>query len=139
MEHALHPWVAFLVMPVFAFANAGVSLAGLTLGDLFAPLSLGIAAGLIVGKQAGVFLMTWLAVATGVAKRPAQASWAQVYGASLLAGVGFTMSLFIGTLAFEGPEYASAVRVGVLSGSFVCGLLGYIVMRYAPAPDGSSD
>jgi NhaA family Na+:H+ antiporter len=138
MEHALHPWVAFLVMPVFAFANAGVSLAGLSLGDLFAPLSLGIAAGLIVGKQAGVFLMTWLAVATGVAQRPAQASWAQVYGASLLAGVGFTMSLFIGTLAFEGPEYASAVRVGVLSGSFVCALLGFIVMRYAPAPDRSS-
>jgi NhaA family Na+:H+ antiporter len=139
MEHALHPWVAFLVMPVFAFANAGVSLAGLTLGDLFAPLSLGIAAGLIVGKQAGVFFMTWLAVVSGIAKRPAQASWAQVYGASLLAGVGFTMSLFIGSLAFEGPEYASAVRVGVLSGSFVCGLLGYIVMRYAPAPGRSSD
>jgi NhaA family Na+:H+ antiporter len=139
MEHALHPWVAFLVMPVFAFANAGVSLAGLTLGDLFAPLSLGIAAGLIVGKQAGVFLMTWLAVVLGIAKRPAQASWAQVYGASLLAGVGFTMSLFIGSLAFEGPEYASAVRVGVLSGSFVCGLLGYIVLRYGPAPGPSSD
>ncbi len=139
MEHALHPWVAFLVMPVFAFANAGVSVAGLTLGDLFAPLSLGIAAGLIVGKQAGVFLMTWLAVVLGIAKRPAQVSWAQVYGASLLAGVGFTMSLFIGSLAFEGPEYASAVRVGVLSGSFVCGLLGYIVMRYAPAPGRSSD
>jgi NhaA family Na+:H+ antiporter len=131
--------VAFLVMPVFAFANAGVSLAGLTLVDLFAPLSLGIAAGLIVGKQAGVFLMTWLAVVLGIAKRPAQASWAQVYGASLLAGVGFTMSLFIGSLAFEGPEHASAVRVGVLSGSFVCGLLGYIVMRYAPAPGRSSD
>ena len=134
MEHALHPWVAFLVMPIFAFANAGVSLAGLTLGDLFAPLSLGIAAGLIVGKQAGVFLLTWLAVVTGIARRPAEASWAQVYGASLLAGVGFTMSLFIGTLAFDGPEYASAVRVGVLSGSFVCGLLGYIVMRFAPGP-----
>ncbi len=134
MEHALHPWVAFLVMPVFAFANAGVSLAGLSLGDLVAPLSLGIAAGLIVGKQTGVFLMTWLAVATGIARLPAKASWAQVYGASLLAGVGFTMSLFIGTLAFEAPEYASAVRVGVLSGSLVCGLLGYLVMRFAPGP-----
>ena len=132
MEVALHPWVAFLVMPVFAFANAGVSLAGLSLGDLVAPLSLGIAAGLIVGKQTGIFLMTWLAVAIGVARRPAGASWAQVYGASLLAGVGFTMSLFIGTLAFEGPEYASAVRVGVLSGSLVCGLLGWAVMRFAP-------
>jgi NhaA family Na+:H+ antiporter len=139
MEHALHPWVAFMVMPVFAFANAGVSLAGLSRSDLLAPLSLGIAAGLIVGKQVGVFLMTWLAVVLGIAARPAQASWAQVYGASLLAGVGFTMSLFIGTLAFDGPGYASAVRVGVLSGSLVCGLLGYIVMRYAPAPGRSSD
>jgi NhaA family Na+:H+ antiporter len=132
MEHALHPWVAFMVMPVFAFANAGVSLAGLSLGDLFAPLPLGIAAGLIVGKQTGVFLLTWLGVTTGIAQRPAGASWAQIYGASLLAGVGFTMSLFIGTLAFEGPEYAAAVRVGVLSGSLVCGLLGYLVMRFAP-------
>jgi NhaA family Na+:H+ antiporter len=139
MEHKLHPWVAYLVMPVFAFANAGVSLAGLTLGDLFAPLSLGIAAGLIVGKQVGVFFMTWLTVVLGIAERPAQASWAQVYGASLLAGVGFTMSLFIGSLAFEGPESAAAVRVGVLSGSFVCGLLGYIVMRYGPAPGSNSD
>jgi len=134
MEHALHPWVAFMVMPIFAFANAGVSLAGLSMRDLFAPLSLGIAAGLIVGKQVGVFLMTWLAVVTGIAQRPAGASWGQMYGASLLAGVGFTMSLFIGTLAFEGPQFASAVRVGVLSGSFVCGLLGFAVMRLAPGP-----
>ncbi len=138
MEHALHPWVAFMVMPIFAFANAGVSLAGLSIGDLFAPLPLGIAAGLIVGKQTGVFLMTWLGVTTGIARRPAGASWAQIYGASLLAGVGFTMSLFIGTLAFEGPEYAAAVRVGVLSGSLVCGLLGYLVMRFAPGPGGGA-
>ena len=135
MEHALHPWVAFLVLPVFAFANAGVSLAGLSIADLFAPLSLGIAAGLIVGKQAGVFLMTWLAVAAGIAQRPSGASWAQLYCASLLAGVGFTMSLFVGTLAFDGPENVSAVRIGVLSGSLVCGLLGYLVMRFAPGPD----
>ncbi len=138
MEHALHPWVAFLVMPVFAFANAGVSLAGLSIGDLFAPLPLGIAAGLIVGKQVGVFLMTWLGVTTGIARRPAGASWAQIYGASLLAGVGFTMSLFIGTLAFEGPEYAASVRVGVLSGSLVCGLLGFLVMRFAPGARGGA-
>jgi NhaA family Na+:H+ antiporter len=132
MEHALHPWVAFMVMPVFAFANAGVSLAGLSFGDLLAPLPLGIAAGLFLGKQVGVFLMTWLGIASGFAKRPAGASWMQIYGASLLAGVGFTMSLFIGTLAFEGPGYAAAVRVGVLSGSLVCGVLGYLVMRFAP-------
>ena len=132
MEHALHPWVAFMVMPVFAFANAGVSLAGLSVDDLLAPLPLGIAGGLFLGKQAGVFVTTWLGVATGLAQRPAGASWLQLYGASLLAGVGFTMSLFIGTLAFEAPEYASAVRVGVLSGSLLCGLLGFLVMRFAP-------
>ncbi len=133
LEHALHPWVAYLVMPVFAFANAGVPLAGLSLADLLAPLPLGIAAGLFLGKQAGVFLMTWLGVATGLARRPAGASWLQLYGASLLAGVGFTMSLFIGTLAFEGPEQAAAVRIGVLSGSLVCGVLGYLVMRLGVA------
>ncbi len=132
MEHALHGWVAFLVMPVFAFANAGVSLAGLSLRDLLEPLPLGIAIGLLLGKQIGVFLMTALGIATGIAQRPAGASWAQLYGASLLAGVGFTMSLFIGTLAFDGVEQASAVRLGVLSGSLVCGLFGYLVMRLAP-------
>ena len=135
MEHALHPWVAFMVMPVFAFANAGVSLAGLSIDDLLAPLPLGIAAGLFLGKQAGVFLATWLGVATGVARPPAGASWLQIYGAALLAGVGFTMSLFIGTLAFEAPEYAASVRVGVLSGSLLCGLLGFLVMRFAPGAD----
>jgi NhaA family Na+:H+ antiporter len=136
MEHALHGWVAFLVMPVFAFANAGVSLAGLSFRDLLEPLPFGIAIGLFLGKQIGVFLMTALGIATGLAKRPAGASWAQLYGASLLAGVGFTMSLFIGTLAFDGIEQTSAVRLGVLSGSLVCGLLGYLVMRLAP-PDKS--
>ncbi len=132
MEHALHGWVAYLVMPVFAFANAGVSLAGLSLSDLLEPLPLGIAMGLFLGKQVGVFLMSGLGIATGIAQRPAGASWGQLYGASLLAGVGFTMSLFIGTLAFDGIEQASAVRLGVLSGSLVCGLLGYLVMRLAP-------
>ncbi len=135
MEHQLHGWVAFLVMPVFAFANAGVSLAGFSFRDLLEPLPLGIAAGLFVGKQVGVFLMTALGVATGIARRPAGASWLQLYGASLLAGVGFTMSLFIGTLAFEGVDQAAAVRIGVLSGSLVCGLLGYAVMRTAPAAE----
>ena len=129
MEHALHPWVAYLVMPVFAFANAGVSLAGISPRDLLAPLPLGIAAGLFVGKQVGVFAMTWLGVVTGLAEKPAGAGWLDLYGASLLAGVGFTMSLFIGTLAFEGPDAAAAVRIGVLAGSLVCGALGYFVLR----------
>ncbi|MDX1501998.1 MAG: Na+/H+ antiporter NhaA [Thermoanaerobaculia bacterium] len=137
MEHGLHPWVAYLVMPVFAFANAGLPLAGLSPGDLLEPLPLGIALGLVVGKQAGVFLMTWLGVATGLARRPAGATWLHLYGASLLAGVGFTMSLFIGTLAFASPAEMSAVRLGVLSGSLACGVLGYLVMRTTPAPRGS--
>ncbi len=132
MEHALHPWVAYLVMPVFAFANAGVSLAGLSPGDLLAPLPLGIAAGLFVGKQVGVFALSWLGIATGFGQRPAGASYWQIYGASLLAGVGFTMSLFIGTLAFETVDQAAAVRIGVLSGSLACGLLGFLVIRFAP-------
>lgn len=134
LEHALHPWVAFLVMPVFAFANAGVPLAGLSFGDLLEPLPLGIAAGLFLGKQVGVFAMTGLGIATGLAEKPAGATWLQLYGASLLAGIGFTMSLFIGTLAFDGIEQASAVRIGVLSGSLVCGVLGYLVMRWSPPP-----
>lgn len=131
LEHALHPWVAFMVMPVFAFANAGVSLAGISAADLLAPLPLGIAAGLFVGKQVGVLSMTWLGIASGIAERPPGASWLQIYGAALLAGVGFTMSLFIGTLAFADPESAAAIRIGVLSGSLVCGVLGYLVMRVA--------
>ena len=129
MEHGLHPWVAYLIMPVFAFANAGVSLAGISLDDLLAPLTLGIAAGLFVGKQLGVFAMTWLGVLTGIAQRPDGATWRHLYGASLLAGVGFTMSLFIGTLAFEGVERATAVRIGVIGGSLLSGLLGYLVLR----------
>ena len=138
MEHALHGWVAFLVMPVFAFANAGVSLTGLSLDNLLEPLPLGIALGLFLGKQVGVFLMTWVGVGTGIAQRPAGASWGQLYGASVLAGVGFTMSLFIGTLAYEGIDKASAVRIGVLSGSLASALVGYLAMRLAPPGDSRS-
>ena len=132
LEHALHPWVAYLILPVFAFANAGVSLRGLSLADLLQPLPLGIALGLFLGKQLGVFLFTWLAVKLRIGERPVGASWAQIYGAALLAGIGFTMSLFIGTLAFEGPEQASAVRIGVIGGSLLSGLAGYLLLRFAP-------
>ncbi len=140
LEHWLHPWVAFLVMPIFAFANAGVSLAGFSFRDLLAPLPLGIAAGLFLGKQIGVFVMTWLGLVTGIAQRPAGASWLHLYGAALLAGVGFTMSLFIGTLAFDTVDQTASVRIGVLSGSLICGVAGFLVMRLAPAtvdPDSS--
>ncbi len=131
LEHALHPWVAYMVMPVFAFANAGVSLTGIGLGSLLAPLPLGIAAGLFVGKQVGVFAMTGLGVATGLAEKPQGSTWLQLYAAAILSGVGFTMSLFIGTLAFAGAEQLTEVRVGVLAGSILSGIAGYAMMRLA--------
>jgi NhaA family Na+:H+ antiporter len=132
LEHALQPWVAFLIVPVFGFANAGVSLAGLSFADLLAPLPLGIAAGLLVGKQVGVFAATWAAIRLGWADRPEDASWAQVYGVSLLAGIGFTMSLFIGLLAFPAsPEMQDAVKIGVLSGSVLSALAGALVLYFA--------
>ena len=133
LEEGLHPWVAFFIMPVFAFANAGVPLFGLQLADLLAPIPLGIALGLFLGKQLGVFGFAWLAVRAGIAHLPAGVSWLQIYGLSLLAGVGFTMSLFIGTLAFADPEHAAQVRLGVLGGSLLSAVLGYIVLYNASA------
>lgn len=129
MEHALHPWVAFLIVPMFGFANAGVALGGSV--SVFAPLPLAIALGLFLGKQVGVFGSVWLAVKAGVATRPAKASWAQVYGVSLLCGIGFTMSLFIGGLAFPTQPEADAVKIGVLIGSLLSALAGVIVLRFA--------
>jgi NhaA family Na+:H+ antiporter len=128
-EHGMQIWVAFLILPLFAFANAGVSLKGVSFADLLAPLPLGIALGLFIGKQFGVFSFAWLAVKLGLAKLPNDANWVQVYGIACLTGVGFTMSLFIGTLAFEGDALLNAVRLGVLMGSFASGLLGYILLR----------
>jgi NhaA family Na+:H+ antiporter len=139
LEHALQPWVAFLIVPVFGFANAGVSLAGLDAADLVAPLPLGIAAGLFLGKQVGVFLATWAAVRLNWADRPEHASWSQVYGVSLLAGIGFTMSLFIGLLAFpDAPELQDAVKVGVLSGSLLSGIVGTLVLLIAKGEEAAS-
>jgi len=133
LEHALHPWVAFLIVPVFGFANAGVSLAGMSWAALLAPVPLGIAAGLFVGKQIGVFLTTWAAVKLDWADCPEDASWAQVYGVSLLCGIGFTMSLFIGLLAFPtSPELQDAVKIGVLSGSVLSAVVGTLVLAFAP-------
>jgi NhaA family Na+:H+ antiporter len=129
-EHGLHIWVAFLILPLFAFANAGVSLAGITFSDVLAPLPLGIALGLFVGKQVGVFSFSWLAVKLGLAKLPTGANWCQLYGIACLTGVGFTMSLFIGTLAFEGDETLNAVRLGVLMGSIASGVLGFVLLRF---------
>lgn len=130
LEHTLHPWVAFSILPFFAFANAGVSLEGLTISSLIAPVPLGIAAGLFVGKQIGVFGFTYGAVRLGLAEKPEGASWLQIYGLSFLTGIGFTMSLFIGTLAFdEELEHAAGVRVGVLLGSLLSAVAGYLLLR----------
>jgi NhaA family Na+:H+ antiporter len=129
-EHGLHPWVSFGVMPIFAFANAGVSLSGLTVESFLHPLTLGIALGLFLGKQAGVLLAVVIGVMTGICKRPTGASWSQVYGAALLTGIGFTMSLFIGGLAFPDPALANELRLGVLGGSFASAICGYLVLRW---------
>ncbi|MDP4025319.1 Na+/H+ antiporter NhaA [Methylobacterium sp. NEAU 140] len=132
LEHALTPWIAYGVVPVFGFANAGVTLTGLGPEALLHPVTLGIAAGLFVGKQVGVFASLRLAVALGVAKRPAGAGWGQVYGVAVLCGIGFTMSLFIGGLAFPSPGNEAAVKLGVLAGSLLSGLVGALVLILAP-------
>jgi len=131
LEHGLHPWVAYAIVPIFGFANAGVSLAGVGPAQILAPLPLGVALGLFVGKQIGVFGAVWLAVRLGLAKRPAGASWTQVYGVALLCGIGFTMSLFIGGLAFADPLLQDEVKIGVLMGSLASALAGFAVLRWA--------
>lgn len=139
IEHGLAPWVAFGVMPVFAFANAGVSLYGLSMSDLIAGIPLGIAAGLFIGKQVGILSFVWVGVKLGIARLPDGVSWMQIYGVALLAGIGFTMSLFIGTLAFADPEHAAAVRIGVLAGSILSGILGYAVLRAVLPSQGNAE
>ena len=131
LEHALHPWVAFLILPIFAFSNAGVSFAGAGLDALLAPLSLGIVAGLVIGKQLGIFGACWLAVKAGWARLPEGVGFRHVYGLSCLAGIGFTMSLFIGNLAFVDPQQIAAVKFGVLGGSLVSAITGIVVLRFA--------
>jgi NhaA family Na+:H+ antiporter len=131
LEHALHPWVSFVVMPVFALANAGVSLGG-AVGALGHPVSLGVLAGLVVGKQAGITLFAWLAVRGGLAALPAGVTWRHVYGAAWLGGIGFTMSLFVAGLAFGEGDLLPAAKVGILGASAVAGVVGYLLIRSAP-------
>lgn len=130
---ALHPWVAFGILPIFAFANAGISFLGLSWRHFVGPISLGITLGLFLGKQLGIGLSTWLAIKFKFAKPPAGASMKGIYGVALLGGVGFTMSLFLGTLAFElGKDsslHAAMVRAGVIGGSLLSGTLGYFWLR----------
>jgi Na+:H+ antiporter, NhaA family len=131
LEHDLHTGVAFVVLPLFAFANAGVALGAASLEYLLHPVPLGIFAGLFVGKQLGVFALCWLAVRIGWARLPAEVTWSRLYGAALLCGVGFTMSLFIGSLAFEstGVNMLFDERLGIIGGSVLAGVCGYLVLR----------
>ncbi|MDC0508380.1 Na+/H+ antiporter NhaA [Candidatus Pelagibacter ubique] len=132
LEHAISPYVAFMIMPIFAFANAGVSLEGLSLSSLLEPVPLGILLGLFVGKQVGVMVVSFIAVKFGVAQMPDKSSWLSLYGVSILTGVGFTMSLFVGNLAFaENIQYIDGVKIGVLAGSLLSTLFGYFILLYA--------
>ena len=130
LEHVLHPWVAYMILPLFAFVNAGVSFAGMSWDLLTEGVPLGVALGLFVGKQVGVFLTCAFLIVLGWARMPAGSNWASLYGVSVLTGIGFTMSLFIGSLAFEsaGYGYHAGVRAGVLIGSALSAVFGYAVL-----------
>ena len=141
LETSLHPWIAFAVLPIFAFANAGISLDGLEVDTLLEPIPLGTALGLFVGKQVGVFGFSWLTIKAGLAKLPNQASWLGLYGTSILCGIGFTMSLFISSLAFEQGGFTefAADRLGILVGSVLSAIAGYLVLRYGVAISRQAD
>ena len=131
----LHPWVILLILPAFAFANAGVSLSGLALTDVFGPVPMGIGLGLFLGKQLGIFMLAWLLIRLGLAKLPANSNWLQLYGAAVLCGIGFTMSLFISSLAFghSGASVQLTDRLGIIMGSVLSAVVGYVVLRQAAA------
>ena len=133
LEHALQSWVAYGIVPLFGFANAGVSLAGVDVAQLLAPLPLGVGLGLFLGKQIGIFASIRLAVAAGIGDRPAGATWLQVYGVSLLCGIGFTMSLFIGGLAFSDPDLVDEAKIGILGGSLLSAIAGFALLRFTSA------
>ncbi len=130
LEHGLAPWVAFGVVPLFGFVNAGVSLGG---ASLLAPLPLAIASGLFLGKQVGIYSSVRFAVTLGLGQRPAGASWTQIYGVAMICGIGFTMSLFIGGLAFNDPALVDEVKIGVLGGSLLSAVIGFLLLRFAPS------
>ena len=130
LEHGLQPWVAFFILPVFAFSNAGVSLLGISINEMLNPITLGIMLALFLGNQIGIFGICWVMVKLGLAKLPSGTNWQQLYGVALLCGIGFTMSLFIGSLAFEDldPDYINSVKIGVLAGSLLSAVLGSSVI-----------
>ena len=132
IEHAISPYVAFIIMPVFAFANAGVSLEGLSLLSLLQPVPLGILLGLFIGKQVGVMIFSFIAVKLGAAQMPDNSGWLSLYGVSVLTGIGFTMSLFVGNLAFaENTQYIDGVKIGVLVGSLLSTIFGYLILLFS--------
>lgn len=133
LEELLHPWVAYFIVPIFAFVNAGLSFHEVTWDRFTNSIVLGIMGGLFLGKQLGVFIFVWLMKQLNLAKLPDKTTWLQLYGVALLCGIGFTMSLFLGTLAFETvqPSYLTDVRLGVFIGSFLSGLMGVIVLQFA--------
>jgi len=126
LEHALHPWVTFGIMPIFALANAGASLDGVGLHTFAEPVALGIILGLFFGKQLGVFAACWLAVRSGIAQLPAGSDWRSLHGVAIITGIGFTMSLFVGALTFPGGEHDTEVRLGVLAGSALSAIVGCV-------------
>ena len=129
LEHAISPYVAYFIMPLFAFANAGVSLKGLNLESFLSPVPLGILLGLFIGKQFGVFLFSYVSIKIGIAKMPTNSTWVSFYAVGILTGIGFTMSLFVGNLAFlENSQYIDGVKIGVLSGSLLSTLAGYFLL-----------
>ena len=136
LEHALDAPVAYFIVPLFGFANAGVALAGITIDEMLAPMPVGIAAGLFLGKQLGIFTAVWLAVKSGFASKPRGATWLQIYAVAVICGIGFTMSLFIGGLAFGDPELIEEAKLGTLAGSILAALTGYAMLRFAPAHPG---
>ena len=138
LEHVLHPWSAFLILPLFAFANAGVSLEGIYFSALLNPLPMGIILGLFVGKPLGIFTISWLAVKSGIAQLPQGVNFRQIFAVSILCGIGFTMSIFIASLAFgvDGSELATLSRLGILCGSTLAACLGYAVLRMSLSSTG---
>ena len=133
IEHAISPYVAFGIMPLFAFANAGVSLEGLSFASLLNKVPLGILLGLFLGKQLGVFLFSYVSIKLKIAQMPNNSNWFNLYGVGVLTGIGFTMSLFVGNLAFiNNIEYIDGVKIGVLSGSLLSTLFGYFILLFSP-------
>lgn len=131
LEHALHSWAAFAIMPLFALANAGVALGNDAIAAIVAPVSLGIAAGLVLGKPLGIVLFAWMAVRVRLARLPSDVAWREIVGVGFLAGIGFTMSLFIANLSLGGTPLLDTAKAGILAGSFTAGLIGWAILRFA--------